>query len=383
MIFDNLDVAYLKLCGLCRYLPADLQRRYDSPIVSRAVIANLEEHKLIKRQSNNLSFKLTWAGRELLAGMGDTFPVDARMDLKRPAYRRKLKNAEWNVLLYLAGIDVFGESVRQLNDSETGYVSSLMLRADTNVRVLAGTRFLGILKIGNTAYIPYYADGCVIPGFEREIFRSQLENLNGITDVKLICTFETLEELWERTHPEQRSEPGTRGLREIDRALEELGHEFLLVPFGRGGVMQMHLVKIWRYRERIAQALGCDTTPRDGLSECDGMLGGIPCVIAIDFNTERIVRALQQIAILDKTAVPKICCLPFQKPCIFKLLKRFGCQKTAVITISKEQIVSIFPELQGDDTYEPYRTKEGECIAVSSCNTRAAGEAAPKKRQGV
>ena len=243
MIYDNLDAAYLKLCGLCRYLPADLQRRYDSPVISRAVIANLEEHKLIKRQSNNLSFKLTWEGRDILAGMGYTFPVDARMDLKRPAYRRKLKNAEWNVLLFLAGIDVFGESVRRLNDSEMGYVSSLMLRADTNMRVLAGRRFLGILKMGNTAYIPYYADGCMIPGFEREIFQSQLEPLNGITDIKLICIFETLEELWERTHPERRSEPGMRGLREMDRALEELGYEHLLVPFGRGGAMQMNLIK--------------------------------------------------------------------------------------------------------------------------------------------
>lgn len=383
MIFDNIDAAFLKLCGLCRYLPADLQRRYDSPVVSRAVIANLEEHKLIRQQSNHLSFKLTWEGRNILAEMGDTFPNDARMDLKRPAYTRKLKNAEWNVLLYLAGIDVFGGSVRQLSDSETGYVSSLMLRSDANMRVLAGTRFLGILKMGNTAYIPYYADGCMIPGFEREIFRSQLENLNGITDVKLICTFETLEELWERTHPEQRSEPGTRGLREMDRALEELGYESLLVPFGRGGVMQMNLLKIRRYRERIAQALGCDTTPRDGLSECDGMLGGIPCVIAIDFNTERIVKALKQIAILDKTAVPKICCLPFQKPVIFKLLKRYGCQKSVVVALDHKTIAKIFPELQGDDTYEPYRTKEGECIAVSSRNTRAADEAAPKKRQTI
>ena len=383
MIFDNLDAAYLKLCGLCRYLPADLQRRYDSPIVSRAVIANLEEHKLIKRQSNNLSFKLTWAGRELRAGMGDTFPVDARMDLKRPAYRRKLKNAEWNVLLFLAGIDVFGESVRQLNDSETGYVSSLMLRADTNVRVLAGTPFLGILKIRKTAYIPYYADGCVIPGFEREIFQSQLESLNGITDIKLICTFETLEELWARTHPEQRSEPGMRGLREMDRSLEELGYECLLVPFGRGGAMQMNLVKLRRYRERIAQALGCDTTPRDGLSECDGMLGGIPCVTAIDLNAERIVRALKQIYLYDNKAVPKICCLPFQKPVMFRLLRHYGCQKSAVITINEEQIYRIFPELYADIVRAPYRTKEGECIAVSTHDARAADEAAPKKRQGV
>lgn len=372
MIFDTFDAAYLKLCGLCRYLPADLAGRYDSPVFSRKVIANLEEHKLIKRQSNHLSFKLTWDGRCVLAEMGYAFPEDARMDLKRPAYRRKLKNAEWNVLLYLAGIDVFGECVRKLNDCETGYVSSLMLRADTNIRVLAGTRFLGILKIGDTAYIPYYADGCMIPGFEREIFRSQLETVKQIASVKLILTFETLEELWERTHPEQKSEPGLRGLREIDTALEELGCEYLLVPFGRSGVTQMNIVKLRRYRERIAQALGCAAAPKDRFLECDGMLGGNPCVIAIDFNVERIVRALKQIALYDKDVVPKICCLPFQKPVIFKLLNWYECQKSVVITMNKEHIERIFPELTNDISREPYRTKEGKCIEVFSQAARAA-----------
>lgn len=371
MIYDTCDEAFLKLCGLCRYIPTGLQKRYDSPIISGAVISNLREHKLIKKQSNNLSYKLSWDGQTLLENMGYQFPTDARMNLKRPAYMRKLKNAEWNVLLYLAGIDVFGDNIRGLNDNETGFVSSLMLRADTNIRVLAGTRFLGILRLYDTAYIPYYMSGSIIPSYEREIFNSQLEMLNGVTSVKLILSGENLGELWEGTHPQSASEPGLRGLLEFDRALGVFGYEYLLVPFGRGGVMQMNVMRTWGYRETIARTLGCDTMQRTGLSECDGILQGIPYIIAIDFNVDRILRALKQVEIYNKNIVPKICCLPFQKPYIFKLLNYYDCQKSTVVAIDKENICRIFPKLNTEIPRKPYRTKEGKYIEVTSQITKA------------
>ena len=99
MIFDMFDYEFLKLCGLCRYMPVGLQKRYDAPFLSRSVISNLREHGLVKTQSDRLSYKLTFEGRKILAEMGYNFPDDTRMDLKRPAYKRKLKNALWNICL--------------------------------------------------------------------------------------------------------------------------------------------------------------------------------------------------------------------------------------------------------------------------------------------
>ena len=95
----------------------------------------------------------------------------------------------------------------------------------------------------------------------------------GIHSILCRRLHETLEELRERIHSKQRSEPGLRGVREFDRALEELGYEYMLVPFGHSGVMQMKIIKVRRYCEKIAQALGCTAAPMDKLLEFNGMFG--------------------------------------------------------------------------------------------------------------
>ena len=48
MIFDMFDYEFLKLCGLCRYMPVGLQKRYDAPFLSRSVISNLQEYGFMK-----------------------------------------------------------------------------------------------------------------------------------------------------------------------------------------------------------------------------------------------------------------------------------------------------------------------------------------------
>ena len=368
MIFDTVDCEILKLIGFCRYMPTLLQRRYDTPMFKRRVISNLQEYELIKMQSDGLSFKLTTRGRECLAGMGYEFPKDARMDLKKPSYRRKLKNAQWNVLMYLAGIDIFYETAQALAGTDKGYTSSLMLRSDKNMKVLAGTRFLGLLKLEDKIHIPYCIeseDDWIIPGYEKDIYSSQVQNIKNIKDIQLILTGESLEELWNFTHNQNQSVKLGTGRKTFKQALKELGSEYSLIPFGRDGVIQLKLITIWRYRERIAKAIGCDTGEVKNLSECDGMLDGVPYVIAVDFNIKRIVRALKQIERFNPKIVPRVCCLPFQRSTMFKLLKAYNAQKTAVVTIDKNNIYNIFPELTEDALKrEPYMTKEGEYVEV-------------------
>ncbi len=368
MIFDTVDCEILKLIGFCRYMPSGLQRRYDTPMFKRRVISNLQEHELIKMQSDGLSFKLTTRGRECLAGMGYEFPRDARMDLKKPSYRRKLKNAQWNVLMYLAGINIFYESAQALAGKDKGYTSSLILRSDKNMKVLAGTRFLGLLKLEDTIHIPYCIeseDDWIIPGYEKDIYSSQVQNIKNIKEIQLILTGENLEELWNYTHSQKQSVKLGTGRKTFKQALKELGSEYSLIPFGRDGVIQLKLITIWRYRERIAKAIGCDTKEIKNLSECDGMIDNIPYVIAVDFNIKRIVRALKQIERFNPKIVPRVCCLPFQKSTMFKLLKAYNAQKTAVVTIDKNNIYNIFPEIKEDVLKrEPYMTKEGEYVEV-------------------
>ena len=368
MIFDTVDCEVLKLIGFCRYMPTTLQRRYDTPMFKRRVISNLQEHGLIKIQSDGLSYKLTTRGRECLAGMGYEYPDDARMDLKKPSYKRKLKNAQWNVLLTLAGIDIYYSSAQALAEADKGYMSSLILRSDKNMKVLAGTRFLGLLKLKDTVYIPYYIESendWIIPVYEKDIYSSQVQNIKNIKEIQLVLTGESLEELWNYTHNQNRSGNLGTGRKLFKEALKELGSEYSLIPFGRDGVIQLKVITIWRYRERIAKAIGCDTKEIKNLSECDGMIDNVPYVIAVDFNIKRIVRALKQIERFNPKIVPRVCCLPFQKSTMFKLLKAYNAQKTAVVTIDKNNIYNIFPEVKEDVLKrEPYMTKEGEYVEV-------------------
>ena len=368
VIFDTVDCELLKLAGISRYMPTFLQRRYDTPMFKRRVISNLQEHELIKMQSDGLSFKLTTRGRECLAGMGYEFPKDARMDLKKPSYRRKLKNAQWNVLLTLAGIDIYYKSAQALAETDKGYMSSLLLRGDNSLKVLAGTRFLGLLKLKDTVYVPYHIESSedwIIPGYEREIYSSQIQSVKEVKDIQLILTGESLEELWNFTHSQKQIAKLPNGRKTFKQALKELGSEYSLIPFGRDGVIQLKVITIWRYRERIAKAIGCDTKEIKNLSECDGMIDNVPYVIAVDFNIKRIVRALKQIQKFNPDIVPRICCLPFQRSTMFKLLKAYNAQKTAVVTIDKNNIYNIFPEVKEDVLKrEPYMTKEGEYVEV-------------------
>ena len=178
MVFDRYDFEFLRLCGVCRYLPTGLMRKFDAPYFKSGVVGTLKDRGYIKTQSDKLSYKLTKEGKRVLEEMGYIFSDDVRMNIKRQAYKRKLKNALWNVTLHLAGIDIFGEKVSSLAEMKSGYISSLTIRADEDQKVLAGTRFLGILKVNDSAYIPYFLSDeneWVIPGYENDTFISQID----------------------------------------------------------------------------------------------------------------------------------------------------------------------------------------------------------------
>ena len=363
VIFDSLDYEFLRLAGISRYIPTGLCRRYDSPIFSKRVIYNLLLHRLIKIMNDKRSYKLTVLGRECLAEMGDEFCRDARSDIKKTAYEKKLRNAQWNVLLTVAGIDIYCEDAKELAEKDCRYMSSFMLRTERTVKVLAGARFLGILKLADTAYVPYYVEdenSWVLPHFEREMYESQIKRIGNIKNIKLILIGESLEELWTNLNGKS-GERLPNGRKTFRVMLEEFPIEHSLIPFGRDGVMQISLMKIWRYRERIAEAMGCKKEER--LPECDGVKDGTPYIIAFDCNEKRIVRAIKQVERYNKDVVPRVCCLPFQKSTIIKMIKKNHLKRTILTPIPYIELYKVFPELEKEYENKPY-IKEGEYVEV-------------------
>lgn len=366
MIFDNYDFEFLRLVGISRIIPTGLCRKYDTPIFESGVICNLMHHRLIKTLNDRKGYKLTKRGRDILKKLGFIDVKKARTDVKRTTYIRTLKNGQWNLLLTLAGIDIYCDNARKLAETECRYLSSLFLRADDLVRVLAGTKFLGILKIADTAYIPYYVESAsswILPSFERDVYEAQIDSIGNIKAVRYILVGESLEELWDILNTkEEIAMPNGRTT--FKRVLEECANEYILVPFGRDGVMQMSILRSLRYRERLAQVLGLRRIK--AFSECDGIKDKTPYIIAIDCNIRRIIQAIKQIEIYDNKLIPRVCCLSFQKSTIIKVIKKYKLPKTIVTTIPKDVMYDVFPEILNNEAAKrkPYM-KEGEYIEVN------------------
>lgn len=349
MIFDMRDFGVLMLCGVCRYLPTKLAKHFESPYFDVRLLQTLRNHNLIKLQTNRCSYNLTQEGRDVLAEMGYSFPRDKRLDTKKESYRRKLRNALFNVTLFLAGINIFYDSSMCLADKNIGYVSSLMVRADNKIKPLAGTRFLGILKIADTAFVSYFIDNkddWIVPNFERDIFSSQISVMGNIKETQIILAGTSLEELWKNVFPKVKSEPHPNGCKRFDIALEELGCDFLLVPTNSDGVLQMSVLQIAGYRERVLRVLGCTEEVPKELFECDGIKDNIPYIIALDMNVNRIVRALRQVERFGKKAVPKIYFFPFQEDVIYMILRKYWKKEISIGRIKDFNVSIMFPEVK-------------------------------------
>ena len=350
MILDNFDSRVLTLCGLCRYIPTGLSGRFKTKLFNREMINNLQVHGLVKLLGNGKSFKLTYEGLNVLAEMGYSFAQDNKTDTKRKGYGRKLKNAELNILLDLAGIEVTCKEPGELAGKETGYITSLASRADGGKKALAGTRFAGILKLRNTAYIAYVPlaeNEWLIPGYEREIFLSQVSAMGKIRNVCVLLAGTTLDELYDCLM--QKGGAGAYGRRHYRDALEEMGTEYALVPLNASGVIQMRVMSIPDYEQRILNAVG-----------------DINSIVGIDMNIGRIKRGLGRIK-----GEAKLVCMTFQKNMLLRLLAEFDCPKCTVAAIDEKGICGIFPEITEKPERKPYLTKEGKYIEAAAKNTKA------------
>ena len=374
MVFDTRDFGVLRLCGLCRYIPVRLQKKFQTPMFEPKVFVTLRNHKLIRMQTNRMSYKLTQDGREVLEEMGFSYPEDSRTTINKDSYYRRLRASLFNITLYLAGIDVFYDDVRLLAGTDKGFVSSLLLRRETDNKVISGTRFIGILKSGSTAYIPYYIqnrDEWIYPGFEREMFMSQISAMRNIKNVEIILAGKNLQELLKSVLTKRQSKPESNGLKRFDIALEELGCDYLFLPLNDLGVMQMKVTMTLRYRERVTDALGCEPVTVPTLAECDGMLGGIPYVVGFDFNVRKILRAIRQVERYDPNLELKICCFSFQEAALEFLLNRFEVKHSIIVTIKDKAIRGIFPELfKKENPIQMYQGKEGIGIDASERHIR-------------
>lgn len=348
MLISNSDLELLKLCGLSRYLPRDCTEKYKGvPTLCRDKAELLLTAGYIKEvKAARICYRLTGRGRELLERYGYSFPDDARTNNKGNGFNRRIVSAELNVLMHCAGIDVFAGTVESFETADYVYVPSLMIRAAIKSRALAGTRFHGVLRIGNKVYVIYYADkgtDGVFPQYEENTFNNLVSGISTLKNIVVVLAGRTVEGLIRTAFPsEDISLP--HKLTPFSKLLEGWHYEFCLLPMNLDGALQLRLLGSNNIKEDIIAGL-TDTKHYKNLSFCDGVGNGIAYIIGLDMNITRVRSALTQLDPYD--LIPNIICLEYQAAMYRSLAVSMKYEKRIKFTvISSKSLIEEYPELK-------------------------------------
>ena len=223
MILDSQELEFLKLCALARYMPCGLAGIFEMQILKSEVSGRLAKSGYLKYVNGGCKFsRLTRRGRDILLRAGYEFPDDARPHKKGNTFNRRVINAKLNAMLYGAGINIYAGTVQGLSREDCIYIPSLTIRSEMKSKVLAGTVFYGILRIGDTAYVLYYTDDIAdgaFPDFEQQTFLSMISHIENIKNVAIIIAAETVEGLIGYLMPEKKPEI-TRGIVPFSELME-------------------------------------------------------------------------------------------------------------------------------------------------------------------
>lgn len=173
---------------------------------------------------------------------------------------------------------------------EVGYISTHLLRDDSNRKPLAETKFLGLLKIGDTVCIPYYvesADDWILQRFDKQMYTVFIDELEGVKHVGHILLGEPLEELSEYVIKPNRSEKLPCGRIPFSEALERFEGDTVFMPLNSLGVLQMQFLKNIRNTVRFVKMLDYDAVSSPAYS-----FNGTPIYIACDGNMSKLKIAL-------------------------------------------------------------------------------------------
>lgn len=363
MILDNRELEFLKLCGMARYLPCGIISRYDIPSIGQKTVNTMLKFGYIKVVNGTCKcYRLTRKGKDILIRAGYDFADDARPHKKGSIFDRRVINAELNMLLYGAGINIYVGTVEGLGDAE--YIPSLTIRADTKSKVLAGTRFYGILRKGDTVYVLYYADsGGIFPRYEEETFLSLISRVNSVKHIAIIIAAGTMEGLEGLVSLKNMSHKD-KGIIPFSEIMERWKYDFYLLPMDNDGMLQMRCMAADNSRRDIAAMFADTNNVPNSLSCFDAVSGGKAYITAMDMNITRVEQALLQALTIDVT--PNIICLPHQKELYQSIAVKIQYPKRIKLTIVKnEKLIELFPKfLPTEIPLMPARTKEGECLVI-------------------
>lgn len=366
MFLNNTELELLKLCAIGRFVPCSIAGKYDLQELRTPLINSFIKKSYIKIvKGDERCYRLTRRGRDLLYNAGYQYPDDSRPRKEGGAFKRRLINSEINAILYGAGIDIYMKSVEGLNDKDRAYISSLTIRSDIKSKALAGTRFYGVLRIGDTAYVIYYADNemdYMFPKYEEQTFSNLISGLTHIRHIVILIMSGTVEGLMRIMFPDTMPSLN-RGHVSYSQIMQEWKYEFCMLPMNRDGLLQMRINSVEGMKGQIAGKFGNTIVP-PGLSCFDAVKDGKAFMVATDMNITRVSRGLEQTLYTDY--IPHIICLPYQRTAYQELAVRKQYPKLMKFTVlNRSKVIDQFPILGGTaNNLKPARAANGEYIDV-------------------
>lgn len=365
MLLSDKELELLKLCGIGRFMPCNIAGKYDLPELRTALIRAFVDKGYLKIVNGEYKcYRLSRRGRDLLFRAGYRYPDDIRPRREGEILKRRVIHSEINVLLHGAGIDVYTEAVEGLQGA--AYIPSLTIRADKQSRSLAGTKFYGIIRMRDTAYVIYYADDerdGILPQFEEQTFSNLVSSISGIKHIIIAIVCRSVEGFKKIIFPDYiyKLKGGYVTLSEL---IKKWKYEFCFVPMSRDGMLQMQIEAVKGMRGQIAQKFG-DTSVPSKLSCFDAVSEGKAYMLATDMNITKVIKGLEQTIYAD--VIPSIICLPYQKAIYQELAVRNQYPKLMKFTaLNRSKLIEQFPQLgRQEEKPKPAKTVDGEYIEES------------------
>lgn len=364
MFLGSSQIEFLRLCAMARYMSCDSAGKYDLLSCKKRVIKECLDVGLVRELEGSCRcYRLTRSGRDLLYDSGYSFYEDVRPHKQGTIFDRRIFHGDICLMMHCAGIDIFAESLQEMDRADNIYLPSLIIRAKTKSKVVAGTRFYGILRVKDTAYVVYYADennDGVFPGYEEQTFINIISGLKTVRHKKILLVNETLEGLMSAVFTNEQKELKS-GLISYSEIMERWSYDVHVLPLNMDGVTGLRVIGNENIQERIAARFG-DKLPN--MKFFDAVADGYGYIIGLDMNISRVKRALAYA--INCNLTPHIIGLPYQCDIYEALAKKINYPNEIEFSaLNKIKFREQFPELKiVEQKPTPVTLKNGEYVEL-------------------
>lgn len=284
MLFSVHDIALLRLLRWCGCIaPSALNGLFQDTEVK-----NLTAAGLIRKHRESGSLTLTEKGHKCLETARVVCPERIPFSYREDLLQRRIRTSHFVLTAYRAQADPFTTALNELSKNPALFLPVINRGRTRNL--WGSSRVAALVRMGNLycgAYSVYSGVGKINLEDERKTVSNCAGNLKGVQTAFLFAGESYAAVLSELERKDETAEGRLLSYGEAWRRSPLSVH---LVACNEVGAVQLRLMAQPDYRRRLAQAgLGQNYIPAPPeLPHCDGMLRGVPFVIAADMDLHRL-----------------------------------------------------------------------------------------------